>query len=133
MSILSIASMQLLDPIRYRVSGGAAFGDQFISPRIFAAPLLQSALAQVVFIVESEFFQAGARYVRQLQLCFFRSSAGLASFGDILCAATGSLHHLIVGTVAFVHVPIAETHRHIEAELSYLKALEFSITAVDWN
>ncbi len=63
--------MQFLNPIRYRVSGGAAFGNQFISARIFAPPLLQSALAQVVFIVESEFFQAGARYVRQLQLCFF--------------------------------------------------------------
>jgi hypothetical protein len=38
-----------------------------------------------------------------------------------------------VGTVAPVNVPIAETHRHIEAELGYLKAFEFSVTAVDWN
>jgi hypothetical protein len=75
-------------------------------------------LAQIVFIVEPEFFQAGARYVRQLQFDFFRSGARLASFGDILCAATSSLHHLIVGTVAFVYIPIAETHCHIETELS---------------
>jgi hypothetical protein len=35
------------------------------------------------------------------------------------------LNHLIVGAVALVNVSIAETHRHIEAELGYLEALEF--------
>jgi len=133
MSTLSITSMQFLNPIRYRVSRGTTSGNQFISTRIFAAPLLQSALAQVVFIVEPQFFQAGARDVRQLQLGLFRSTARLASFGYILCAATRSLDHLIVGTIAPVNVPFAEAHRHIEAELSYLKALELSITAMCWN
>jgi hypothetical protein len=115
-----MASTEFLNPIRYRVSGGAAFGNQFISPRIFAAPLLESALAQVVFIVESEFFQAGPRYIGQLQLYFFRSSAGFSPFSDILCAATGSLHHLIVGTVALIHIPDrrnALSHRN-RAELA---------------
>lgn len=38
-----------------------------------------------------------------------------------------------MGTVALVNVSIAETDRHIEAELGYLEALELSITAVYWN
>jgi hypothetical protein len=69
MFMLSIVSM-FPNPIRYGVSRGTTFGNQFI----FAADLRGSTapawLAQVVFIVESEFFQAGAPHSSALALFF---------------------------------------------------------------
>jgi hypothetical protein len=66
MSILSMTSMQFANPIGYFFGRGATFGNQFVSARVPATPLLQSTLAQVIFIIESEFFQARARHVSQL-------------------------------------------------------------------
>ena len=66
MSILSMTSMQFPNPIGYFFGCGATFRNQFVSARVLATPLLQSTLAQIIFIIEPEFFQARARHVSQL-------------------------------------------------------------------
>jgi hypothetical protein len=61
-----MTSMQFPNPIGYFFGCGATLGDQFVSARVLPAPLLQPALAQKIFIVEPEFFQARARDIGQL-------------------------------------------------------------------
>jgi hypothetical protein len=92
-----------------------------------------AALPQEILIVEAQLFQAGARYVGQLHLHFFRSTAGLTPFGDILYTAPRRLNHLVVRAAALADVAITKPDRHVKDKLRYLKALESPITAVLGN
>ena len=60
-------------------------------------PKRQLALPQKVLIVEQQLFQAGAGHADQFQFEFFGCAGGHAAFGNVLLAAAGGLHHLIMG------------------------------------
>jgi len=129
-SMRSILSMLLLHPSCHLLYCGTPPRDQRLAAGVMFRPRRQAAVSQVVFVVQLEFFQAGARHVGQLQFHLFRGAAGLAAFGYILHPAARGLHHLIVGTAALFDIPSTKPHRHVVAELRDLKALEFPIAAV---
>ena len=122
--------MHLPHPIRHRVSGGAAPGHQCLPARVGLVPERQAALPQVVLIVGAQFFQTGARHVRELQLKFFRGAARLAALRDVLHSAPRCLHHLIVGPAFRTDLAVTEPHRHVVAKLRDLEALQFPLAAV---
>jgi hypothetical protein len=101
--------------------------------RIIVGPSGKGALPKKILIIQAEFFQARARDVRELELHLFRSSARFASFGNVLHAAPGGLHHLVMGAAARIDVSITKAHRHIVAKLSDLEALQLTIAAMPRN
>ncbi len=54
-------------------------------------------MAQEIFEVEEQFFEAGAGDVEQAELGLGRGRGSAASLGDILAAGAGGLHHLVHG------------------------------------
>ena len=100
---------------------------------VLGLPLLQPPLPEKVLIVQSQFLQAGAGHVGELEFSLLRGAAGLAALGDVLHARTRRLHHLIVGAAALLDVAIAETHRHVVHQLRHLETLQLPVAAVPWN
>ena len=125
--------MLFADPFGDLVGGGAAAGDEGFSPRVVRVPQREGALAQVVFVVEAEFFEAGAGDVGELELGLFGSAAGLAAFGDVLHAAARGLDHLVVGAAARGDIPLAKPDGDIVAKLRELEALEAAVASVLWE
>ena len=73
----------------------------YCSPRLLSHSMkVSDVLAQQVFVVEAEFFQAGPGHVDQFQCHLFGGSSGFAAFGDALEFAAGCLDHLIMSTAA---------------------------------
>jgi len=108
MSIMSIMSIHSLpfcfgyfhDPGGYLVCCLAAACYKGLSAGVVAGPEGEAAVSEEVFVVEAEFFQAGAGDLGEFELHFFGGGAGRAAFGDILDAAAGGLDHLVVGAAA---------------------------------
>lgn len=97
---------------------------------VIARPDRLAALAQEILVVEAQLLQAGACYIRQLELHLFRGAAGLTTLGDVLDAAARGLNHLIVGAAAFGDVSVAEPDRYVIDKLRDLKALKSPVTAM---
>lgn len=82
-------------------------------------PFAVVALAEVVFVVAEEFFQAGSSHAGEFDLAFLGRSRHLAAFGDILVAAARGLHHLVVGAGFSVNEAVAEADRGIVNDLGF--------------
>lgn len=67
LSISSIPSMHLFHPPCHVVGCCAAAAYEFPAQRFILCPQRQIALAQEVLVIKAQFFEAGARHVRQLQ------------------------------------------------------------------
>ncbi len=85
-------------------------------------------MAQEVLIVEAEFLQTGPSDIGELDLHFLRGAAGLAAFGDILYAAPGCLHHLVMSTAIAADVGVAESDGDIIAQLCDLKGFQVFVS-----
>src|SRR5579859_5254929 len=107
-STKSTTSTLLLHPQRHFIRGLAAPRNQACSPKIAALPERQAVLAEKVFVVKAQLFEARARYVRKFQFGLLGSAGGLAAFGYVLHSAAGGLHHLIVSAAALFYVAIAK-------------------------
>lgn len=94
---------------------------------------MQAMLAQIVFVVEAQLFQAGAGHAGQLEFGFLGRSAGRAAFGDVLHTAARGLHHLIPRPAAGRDIPSAKPHRHVIAQPRQLKALQLLVSAMPGN
>jgi hypothetical protein len=64
---------------------------------VFFAPQRQPVLAEVVLIIQEQFFQACTCNAYKLELGFLGCPGSRAAFGDVLFAAARRLHHLVVG------------------------------------
>jgi hypothetical protein len=74
--------------LRRHGAHGAGFG-------AFGRPLGQVAVEEEVFVVEEEFFEAGAGGVEQAQFGLGGGGGESAAFGDVLAAAARGLDHLV--------------------------------------
>ena len=93
-------------------------------------PSRQTPLTEEIFVVQNQFFQAGAGDVRELDLGFLRSARSNAAFGDILDPAPRGLHHLVVRAGALLDETVAENHCGIENQTGSLKAPKPPVAAV---
>src|SRR5579872_147927 len=123
-------SVLLARPLGYLVGGGAAAGNQVCPARIFAVPQGKAALAEKVFVIEAQFFEAGAGYVGQLEFGLFGGARGLAALSYVLHSAASGLHHLVVGTAALLDVAVTEADGHVVNQLRHLKTLQLAVAAV---
>lgn len=55
------------------------------------------------------------------------------SLGNILYAAPGRLHHLVMGAGTLIDKAVAENNRTIIGKLGSLKAAQLAKTAMLWN
>ena len=95
--------------------------------------MLEAALAEEILVVEAQFLERGAGDVGEFELGLLRGATGLAALGNVLHAAAGGLHHLVVGAAARWDVAVAELGREIVAELRELEALQVTVAAVRRN
>ena len=91
---------------------------------------MQSALAQKILIIEQQFAQAGAGHVGQFYFGFFGSGGGQTPLGDVLHAAPGHLHHLVMGAGTLVDKAVAEDDRTVIGKLGRLKTAQLAKTAI---
>lgn len=126
----SLLSIDLPNPPSHLIRGAAPPEDQGFPPGIFPFPERQVSVPEEVLVVQAEFFQAGAGHLGEFELHFFGGGAGFAALSDILHAAAGGLHHLVVGTASFSDVSVAKANRHIVAELGDLEAQQLSVAAM---
>ena len=117
-------------PLRHFIGSGAPAVDQSLPTRIVTLPDRQAALAQEIFVVKPQLFQAGPRHVGEFEFGLFRGARSLAPFGDVLHPRPRRLHHLVMGTAALVDVAVAKTDRYIIHQLRHLKALELSVATM---
>src|SRR6202040_437523 len=82
-SIVPTRSMLLLNPHCHTVRAGAAPGNEVPAAGIIAVPQSETTLAQKVFVIETQLFQARAGHIGQLEFCFLRGSGSLAAFSDV--------------------------------------------------
>ena len=115
------------------VGGGAPARHQFLTARVVRLPQRPAALAQEVLVVQAQFLQAGSCDVGQLQFRLLRCPAGLAALGDVLHAASGGLHHLVVRAAARSDVVRTEAHRDVVAQLRHLETLQLPVSAMGGN
>src|SRR5690625_1060285 len=118
------------DPGNDLVGHGEAPLNEVVAARVVVGPEVQAALSQEVFVVEAEFFEAGARHVGQLELHLFGRAARDAALGDVLHAGSCSLHHLVVGAAAQADVSVAEAYREIIDKLRHDEALQVAVASV---
>jgi hypothetical protein len=118
------------NPGRHIVSGHATAINQVLPARILALPDRQTPLAKEIFVVEAEFFQAGARHIREFEFGLFGCSRRLAPFRDILDPGPCRLDHLVMSTTSLINEAVAKTHGDIERQLSDLKALELPVASM---
>ena len=64
--------------------------------------------AEEVFVVEEQFFEAGAGDVGEFHLHFRGGHRGFAGFGDVLLSRAGGLDHLVDGAVAALEEALTE-------------------------
>ncbi len=117
------SSTHVSGPGGHGVGGGGAARDKLRPAWVFAGPEREGALTEEVFVVEPEFFEAGAGYVGEFEFGFLGGAAGLAAFGDVLHAGTRGLDHLVVGAAALFEVAVAETDGHVVRKLGDLETL----------
>jgi hypothetical protein len=125
--------LHVLGPGGYGVSTVRTPGDQIGAARVEVLPDRQTALAQEIFVVSMEFFQAGPGGAGELQFDFLGGGRGFAAFHDVLHAGARGLNHLVVSAALAVNVFVAEAHGHVINDFSHLEALELSIAAVFGN
>lgn len=89
--------------------------------------------AEVVFVVEEEFLEAGAGDVGELDLGFGGGDGGFAGFGDVLFAGAGGLHHLVDGAVASLQVLPAETVGEVIDDFGFAIGEKGPIAAGFWE
>ena len=121
------------DPGGYFVCCLAASCDEGFAAGVVGGPEREAAVAEEVFVVEAEFFQAGAGDLGEFEFCFFGCGAGRATFGDVLDAAAGGLDHLVMGAAAWVDVAVAEADGDVVDELGELEGFEVSVATVWWE
>lgn len=85
--------------------------------------------AEVILVVEEEFFEAGAGDVDELQLGFGGSDGGFAAFGDVLFSGSGGLHHLVDGAVPPAEEAVGEAEGEVVDDLSLLVGDEVIVVA----
>jgi hypothetical protein len=100
---------------------------------IVLVPFAKAALAEVVFVVAKEFFQAGPRDVGELQLALFGSGRNLAAFCDVLVATARRLHHLVVRARAPAYEAVAEADGGVVDDLGFVVGEEILVTTVQWD
>lgn len=96
-------------------------------------PFGEATRAEEIAVILEEFFEAGAGYVRELDLGFLGSARGLAAFDDVLLARAGGLDHLVVGAVALGEEAVAEMDRGVIDNLGFLVGEEVFVAAVRGN
>jgi hypothetical protein len=129
-AVLAAAGTDISHPLCYFLGGRAACVDEFLATSVAIRPLLTSALAKKIPVVSPEFFEAESRGVRELQLRLLRGTASGTSLDNVLGATASGLNHLVVGPATSIDVALAETNRHIEAELRDLEAFQLPIPAM---
>ena len=92
-------------------------------------PQWQVAMTQKILVIEQQFFQARAGHVGEFQLRFAAHSASAIAFRDVLPAAAGCLHHLVMRAAAPVDEAFAEMVRAVVDERGGLKAPQLPVTA----
>jgi hypothetical protein len=100
---------------------------------VVLAPQRQTALTQEILKIQQQLLQAGPGHSDQLQLGFFRGARGHAAFGDVLLAASGRLHHLVVGAGAGVDEPVTESRGGVIDNFRHLVGLQLAESAVGVN
>src|SRR5262245_23364062 len=83
-------------------------GSNFPRLAIVFAPLGPAMLSKKILKIEQQLIQTGTSNVHETQLRLARRRSCSASFGDVLPAATRSLHHLIASPRPLVNKTIAE-------------------------
>ncbi len=120
-------------PLRYCVGGGAAPGYQICAARVFALPQREATLAQKIFVIQLQFFQAGAGHIGEFQFGLFRSACCLTSLCDVLHSTAGRLHHLVMRATALANVAITKAHSDVIHQLRDLKTLQLAVAAMLWD
>ena len=85
--------------------------------------------AEVILVVEEEFFEAGAGDVDELQFGFGGSDGCFAAFGDVLFSGPGGLHHLVDGAVPPAEEAVGEAEGEVVDDLSLPLAEECLVVA----
>ena len=92
-------------------------------------PLRQVAVAQEVFVVEKEFFEAGAGDIYEAQFGLRRGGGGAAALGYVLASGAGGLHHLVCGARAGIEKAFAKPVGGIVDEGGGLEARRAPVSA----
>lgn len=89
--------------------------------------------AEVVFVVDEEFFEAGAGDVGEFDFGFGGGSRGFAAFRDVLLAGSCGLDHLVDGAVASREEAVAEVVGEVVDDLGFLKGDEVVVVTAGWE
>lgn len=66
--------------------------------RVVFCPESQPFLSQIILIIKKQFFKTRPCYSYELQLGLLGSARHHTALGDVLLAAAGRLHHLVMST-----------------------------------
>lgn len=97
---------------------------------VFFFPDTVASCAEVVAVVFEEFFEAGSGYVGELDFGFGGGDGGFAAFEDVLFAGTGSLDHLVDGSVGFGEVLLCEVVGEVVDDFRFAVREKFPVVAV---
>ena len=101
--------------------------------RMEAAPLFEVASAEVVFVVDKEFFEAGFCHVGEFYLCLARCGCCLIAFGYVLLAASCSLYHLVDGTVAALQIAMGEVVGDVVDDFGHGIDAQIAVMTMIWQ
>jgi len=101
--------------------------------RVIRRPLRQAAVTQKIFVVQAQLLEAALGHPGQLHFHFLGRGGVHATLGDVLPAAAGGLHHLVMGAAAPVNEAVAEPDGHVVAQAGQLKGFELPISAMFGN
>lgn len=83
--------------------------------------------AEVVLIVEKQFFQTRPGDIGQIQLHLGGGGGSLAAFGDVLLPRAGGLDHLVDGAVTALEEFFAEAEGEVVDDFGFLVGEEFLV------
>lgn len=93
----------------------------------------QGSLAEEVFVIQEQLFQAGAGDAGELQFGLLRRRGGLTGFGDVLLARARGLDHLVGGARPVVDEARNERDGGVVNDLRGLIGFELALTAMRAN
>src|SRR5262249_40233940 len=93
-------------------------------------PEAEAVLAQVIFIVPEQFFQAGAGHVGELKFGLLGRAGNAAALGDVLVSAARGLHHRVVGAGLPVNEAVAKADGGVVDDLGLGVGEKFFVAAV---
>ena len=85
-------------------------------------PERQVVLAEVVFEIEEQLFQAGAGHVGEFEFRLGADGSGAVAFGDVLASTASGLDHLVVGAAVAADEAFAKADGAVVDQRGGLKA-----------